>query len=1084
MESLSMSRGGILSDLGGEDTYLSWFAAAVKRAPLSLAVRAGSGNCNYEELNRQSNQLGRYLQALGVEPEVLVGVALERSSESLVALLATWKAGGAFVPLSPDYPRERLSYLVCDARPRVLLTQRKFLGLFPGTSAAVVCLDDPEEQNRLAELPAEDFPASASGDNLAYVIYTSGSTGRPKGVEIVQRSLVNHNRAIASSYQLQPSDRVLQFAPLSFDVSLEEILPTWLVGGTVVLRSDEAISSFPHFLQFIEQEKISVLNLPTTFWQELVEHLANGPLPGCVRLVVIGGERASAKAYQKWRQRVPGSVTLVNSYGPTESTITSTCYVAEPGTADLPIGKPIANTCALVLDEKLAKVASGVPGELYLGGAGLARGYRGLPELTAERFIPNPFPSASSARLYRTGDLVCWREDGNLEFIGRIDDQIKIRGFRIEPGEIESALLGAPQLKEAAVAAREDSTGRKRLVAYYVLRPGQKVTVAELRGFLEHKLPGYMIPSLWVAMAALPLSPSGKIERRALPQPPEGCENAGGALQSPRDQTEARLAGIWRDVLRLKRVGVEDDFFSLGGDSLLAMQVIARVRETFDRDLEWNAFFEQPTIAALAENLQNGPAEVSRKRPQLQSVRACGPKLPVSFVQERLWFLQQLFPGQNAYNMGFGLRLKGELSREVLERAVNELGRRHEILRTCIRSEDGELVQVVASSFELRVSDVELSRVPARRREPELLRLMVQEAAKAFDLERLPLVRATLFRLSRQEHVLLLSLHHAICDGWSLSILASELSVFYRSFCKNGGVPQLPAIPLQYADYAAWQRQLLQGDFLAEQLAYWKQKLGGAAMGVPLTKCPAAYEDSMHRASHRALSVPAALVEAAEQVCLRKRLTPFMLLVSALSKALSEISQQRELVIGTVVAGRTRREFEVLVGCFMNFLPLRIKVPEGDVREALLSEVRQAVLEAQAHQDCPFEKIVAAVNPKRQGDRNPLYNVALICHNYPRGVENWGPGLTAESLHVPNETALLDLRLEVELLKNEWLLSCEYKDALFSEAEINSFLDRFSQALRWLLGVGDAPNASVSPARAVPKPGLQRFLARFLGKAA
>jgi amino acid adenylation domain-containing protein len=585
------------------------FEQQVQRNPGAVAAIYEDAQLTYQELNERANRLAHYLRKLGVGPEVLVGLCVERSLGMVVGLLAIIKAGGAYVPLDPTYPKERVAFMLSDSQVPVLLTQQRLLQHLPEHAAQVVCLD--ADWKTIAQESDTNPTSGAKAENLAYVIYTSGSTGKPKGVLIPHRAVVNHNRAIIKEFDLRPADRILQFATLSFDTAVEEIFPCWLVGATLVLRSAEMGLTSADLLRLIDEQRLSVLNLPTAYWHTWTYELAgsNMPFPETVRLVVVGGEQALAHRLMLWQQRVDKRVRWSNGYGPTEATITATVYNLVRDGEDqeittVPIGRPIANTQVYVLDKHLQPVPVGVPGELYLGGAGLARGYLNRPELTAERFIPNPFSQEPGARLYKTGDLVRYRPDGNLEYIGRADFQVKIRGFRIELGEIETTLSQHPQVREAVVVAQEDAHGEKRLVAYLVLAAADAPSTSNLRSFLKEHLPDYMVPATFVVLEALPLTPSGKVDRRALPAPEESSMQRDEGYIAPRTLTEQRLAEIWEELLGQKQVGINENFFELGGHSLLAVRMLAQVNATFQVKLSLPSLFENPTLQELAASIE------------------------------------------------------------------------------------------------------------------------------------------------------------------------------------------------------------------------------------------------------------------------------------------------------------------------------------------------------------------------------------------------------------------------------------------------------------------------------------------------
>ena len=594
-----------------DSCYHHLFEAQVERTPDAVAVVYGNKQLTYRELNTRANQLAHYLQKLGVKPDVLVAISVERSIEMVVGFLGILKAGGAYVPLDPSYPHERRAYKLNDSQAPVILTQKRLVASLPDHSAQVVCLDTDWEA--IAQESEENPVSETTVENLAYVIYTSGSTGKPKGVMITHRGLVNHNLAIAKQYDLEKSDRVLQFSSMSFDIIVEELFPSWLVGSTVVVRTEEMLSSTTNFLQFIEREQVTILNLPTAFWHELVNGLSllKKPLPSGLRLVIVGGEKASRSVYSTWLQLVGENIRWLNSYGPTETTVTATVYdpAADPESdrslSEIPIGRPIANTQVYILDRQLQPVPIGVPGELYIGGAGLGRGYLNRPDLTADKFIRNPFSDNSTARLYKTGDTARYLSDGNIEFVGRIDFQVKIRGFRIELGEIEAALEQHPDIQQTVVLARDDERGNKRLVAYLVLKPQQAPTTNELRSFLKEKLPDYMIPSAFVILDTWPLTPNGKVDRRALPAPDQVRQEPEETFAAPQDDLEHQLTKIWEEVLGIQPIGIQNNFFDLGGHSLLAIRLCNEIEKKLGKTLSVATLFQAPTIQQLANLLRH-----------------------------------------------------------------------------------------------------------------------------------------------------------------------------------------------------------------------------------------------------------------------------------------------------------------------------------------------------------------------------------------------------------------------------------------------------------------------------------------------
>ncbi|HEX7239290.1 MAG TPA: amino acid adenylation domain-containing protein, partial [Longimicrobiaceae bacterium] len=755
----------------------------------------------------------------------------ERGPELVVALLALWKAGGVFVPLDPESPAERLGWQLRDAGVRVLLTRATLSERLPAHEAGTVLLDT--ERERIAAGP-EDAPAGGVGpEHLAYVLYTSGSTGTPKGVMVEHAALAAHTLGVRAAYGIAPRDRVLQFAAAVFDPFLEQLLPALTCGATVVMRPQEAWGP-AELRRHLAEQGVTVANLPTAYWQEAAAAwIADADLapPQRLRLVIPGGERMTAEAAARWHAGPLGEVRLLNAYGPTEATVTATLHevpragMAPPGR--VPIGRVLPGRRAYVVGAGGLPVPAGVPGELLLGGAGLARGYLGRPGLTAETFVPDPFGAEPGARLYRTGDRVRWRAGGELEYLGRADEQVKVRGFRVEPGEVEAALAAHPAVREAAVVAREDAAGARRLVGYVVPREGAPAP-GELREWLRGRLPEYMVPGAVVVLEALPLTATGKVDRRALPAPEA---EAGGEYVAPRSPAEERLAGIWGGLLGVERVGVEDDFFALGGHSLLATRLAARVREAFRVDLPLSAVFEAPRLGGMAARVEALAAAAVAAAPIPRAADDRPP--PLSFAQERLWFLDRLEPGRPTYNLPSALRLEGELDAAALEAALRATVGRHEALRTVLPVRGDAPVQEIAPADLFRLEIEELAAGAGDDAEGEARRRAAEELLRPYDLARGPLFRARLFRVGGGVHVLTFAMHHAVSDGWSMEILFRELGALYHAFLR-GGEPRLPALQVRYADYAVWQREHLAGGALEGELAYWTTRLAGAPASLDL----------------------------------------------------------------------------------------------------------------------------------------------------------------------------------------------------------------------------------------------------------
>ncbi|HEX8696900.1 MAG TPA: amino acid adenylation domain-containing protein, partial [Longimicrobium sp.] len=979
------------------------FEEQAARTPGAVALVHGGERLTYADLAARVDRLALRLDALGVGLETRVGICLERGPEMIVAVLATLAAGGAYVPIDPVYPAERIAYLLEDSGVPVVLTQAALAGRFADFGGTVALVDGADTH---AGTGGRSGPRArtASARSLAYVIYTSGSSGRPKGVGVEHGSLANYARVAREYFGITPADRVLQFASLSFDTSAEEIHCTLLGGATLVLRTEEMLGSAARFFERCEEWGITVLGLPTAYWHELVGAMDRGEasLPACVRLVVIGGERMLPEAVAQWRRTVGDAAGLVNAYGPTEATVSAT--LGHVGEGALSIGGPVGNVRVYVLEPSGAPAPVGVPGELYVGGAGVARGYLGRPGLTAERFVPDPFGGAPGARLYRTGDRARWLPEGTLEYGGRLDGQVKVRGFRIEPEEIEAVLCGHGAVDGCAVVAREDRSGDRRLVAYVV----GGADPAELRGYLRRNLPEYMVPSAFVSLDQLPVTPNGKVDRRALPAP--DLASAEERYVAPRAPVEEVLAGIWAEVLRVERVGVEDRFFELGGHSLLATRVVSRMRELLGVELPLRALFEHPTVAELAVRVEE------MRRADLPALPAVVPAdragaLPLSFAQERLWFLDRLEPGSTTYNLPVAWRLGGMLDRAALERALGEIVRRHESLRTVFAEVDGSPVQVVVpfGGFALPVED--LSGLSEVDREAAVGRRAGEEAGRAFDLSAGPLFRAALLRVDEEDHVLLLSMHHVVSDEWSMGVLFRELSALYAAYLAGGESP-LPELAVQYADYAVWQREQLAGEVLDRQLSYWTERLAGAPELLELPTDRPRPPARTYQGATVPVSFAPELLERLQTLGRSEGATLYMTLLGAFQVLLSKYSGSEDIVVGSPIAGRTRREVEELIGFFVNTLVLRTDLSGDPSFRDVLRRVREVTLGAYEHQEVPFEKLVAELRPERSLSHAPIFQVMFTLQNA-EGEGGALPGLSVRGAGADLEGAKFDLSLSL-----------------------------------------------------------------------
>jgi non-ribosomal peptide synthetase component F/acyl carrier protein len=811
------------------------------------------------------------------------------------------------------------------------------------------------------------------------VIYTSGSTGKPKGVLVAHRGLCNLALAQIKLFDVQNNSCVLQFASLSFDVSIGEIVMALCAGATLCLGTQDELQPGQPLLELLQKQKITHIGITPS----ALAALPTQELPA-LETIIAWGEPCPTSLVAQWAS----GRRFFNGYGPTESTVIATVFQCFEGTGVPPIGRPIDNTQVYILDRYLQPVPIGVPGELHIASVGLARGYLNRPDLTEEKFIPNPFSNELGSRLYKTGDKARYLPDGNIEFLGRIDNQVKIRGFRIELGEVEAAISQHPAVRETVVVAREDTPGNKRLVAYVVPK-GEAVqetvlpTINELRSFLKTKLPDYMVPGAFVFLETMPLTPNGKIDRRALPTPDSSLRELENNFVAPSTPTEETLAAIWAEVLGLQQVGIHDNFFELGGHSLLATSVISRIQEAFKIELPLRHLFEAPTIASLSQVVettrQAGFIEQSSSGMTLNALPPLVPTardthIPLSFAQEYIWYVQQLNPDSCKCNSGVPLRFNGLLSPEVVEKSINEIIRRHEILRTTFTVKEGQPVQVIAPSLTLPLKIVDLQDLPAAEREASAQRIVAEEFQHHFDLANGPLIKTTLLRLAPLEHWLLIPMHHIITDGWSIGIFLQELETLISAF--STGEPSskgaealtaLPSVPLQYADFTFWERKRLNEEVLEKQLSYWLQKLADSPQ--PLDVLPSQQlrpTTNSRQASFFSLVLPESLVASISALSRTHGVTTFAIIITALKILLFKWSGQTEILVVATTGNRSTPESERILGCFINDVILRSLLWDSQTGLTLLEQVKETVNEAINHKEVPLQKVIEAVSSKRE----------------------------------------------------------------------------------------------------------------------
>lgn len=1046
-------------------------AQAEKRTDATAVVFEGQ-RLSYYDLNARANQLAHHLRSLGFKPDTPAGLCVERSPEMMIGLLGILKAGGAYLPLDPTYPQERLAFMIDDAAPPVIVTQSALRPILPTSAARIVSLDTETFDHQ----PTTNPTNSTTPDNLAYIIYTSGSTGKPKGVPVPHRGLYNVSQAQIEMFGLTSDDRVLQFASLNFDAATFEILMAWGVGATLFLGTREGLAPGKPLQEFLAQRQISIVTLtPST-----LAALPVTDLPA-LHTITVAGEACPASLAQQWGV----GRRFFNLYGPTEASIWTTAMLCdETNNQPPPIGRPIINNQVYILDPDNNPVPEGEAGELCIGGVGVTRGYLNRPELTAEKFIPNPF---DEGRLYKTGDLARYLPDGNIEFLGRIDHQVKIRGFRIELGEIEATLDQHPSVHQSLVVATQDASGIKRLVAYIIPsqgvdwsgrqmgnQPGGHLTVL-LRQYLRQKLPDYMVPAAFVALQAFPLTPNDKIDRQALPAPPQSRPDLANPLVNPRTPTEEVLVGMSIQLLGIDQVGVEDNLFELGADSLLITQFVARVRETFDVDLPLRNLFEQPTIAATAQAIETPRQRIDL--PKIKSVAQTDDSeikyAPLTFAQERVWFLLQLAPTNIAYHAQATIRLTGALDVAALEQSINEIVRRHEMYRTTFPTVEGKPVQYIHPHRPFQVPFIDLRSEPKTEQAAKLQTLLMQEYQTPFEVTQLPLARWTIYRLDEQEHILSLMEHHFVHDGWSFVVFLRELCILYNAFTQNQTSPLLQ-LPLQFADYARWEREWLRGEALKEQLAYWTKKLANhpPALALP-TDYPRPEVKSFKGGAVR-VQLSEKLSRDIRALSRQERVTLYMTLLAAFKTLLYRYTAQEDILVGSGVANRRFQETESIIGMIINTIVLRTDLSGNPTFQKLLERVRDVTLEAYNHQNTPFDKIVEAIQVERNLNQNPLFQVMFGIHDTPIPAEVIPPGLEISLTEaINNGSAKFDLSLVVIPRSDKPItpgvtepdqgitLIWEYSSDLFTEATIRRLAGHFQMLLESIVADPQQPIAEL-----------------------
>ncbi|VVM96663.1 non-ribosomal peptide synthase/polyketide synthase [Pseudomonas fluorescens] len=1011
------------------------FALQAQQTPDATALIIGEDVLTYGELEARANRLAHKLIEEGVGPDRLVGIAVERSVEMIVGLLAILKAGGAYVPLDPAYPEDRLAYMIEDSGLQLLLTQAHLQTQLPiPAGVQTLLLDQP--QDWLAAYPLTAPNVAVNGEHLAYTIYTSGSTGKPKGVMVRHAALSNFVASMIKQPGIAASDRMLSLTTFSFDIFGLEIYGPLLAGACVVLTGKDVHQDPQAVLELIERHAVSLLQATPSTWRMLLDNEHAALLNG--RTFLCGGEALPQELAKRMLALTP---SVWNLYGPTETTIWSAQHALSADNSRPFLGTPIDNTALYILGSDLELNPLGAPGELLIGGEGLARGYFQRPSLTAERFVPDPF-SKNGARLYRTGDLNRYRAEGVIEYIGRIDHQVKIRGFRIELGEIEARLLALDSVRETVVVAQDGPTG-PQLVGY-VVPSASDVPQADLRAALKAslkaELPEYMVPAHLLFLAQLPLTPNGKVDRKALPAP--DASQLQSTYVAPQTATQHTVAEIWQAVLKLEQVGLSDNFFELGGHSLLVTQVVSRVRQALNVQVPLRTLFEHSTLIDFVAALG---VEQAQQQPPIVALPRLQP-LALSYAQERQWFLWQLEPTSTAYHVPAALRLRGELDLPALQRSFDGLIARHESLRTCFVEEQGQTLQVIQAEATLDLQVQDIGNVD----ESALQALVAEETLHLFNLQQGPLLRVKLLRLAADDHALIITLHHIVADGWSMSIMVDELVALYAAH-SQGRAAALPALPVQYADYAVWQRQWMDAGERERQLNYWTAQLGDGDQ--PLLELPTDRPrpaEQSYRGARQDIALSAELAAGLKELAQRENVTLFALLLASFQTVLHRYSGQADIRVGVPVANRNRVETEGLIGFFVNTQVLKAEFDSQQTFRSLLQQVKNTVLGAQAHQDLPFEQLVDALQPERSLSHSPLFQVLHNHQSQTRQAQGATrlPNIAIEGLSWVSHTAQFDLTLDTfESADNVWA-ELTYATDLFDAETMARFARHWSNLLQ------------------------------------
>lgn len=1043
------------------------FEEQVKKTPNAVAVVYENQQLTYQQLNQKANQLAHSLQCLGVTPDSLVAICLERSLDMAVAILGTLKAGGACVPIDTKYPEERINFILADSGTKVVLTQNSCASMLSQNfSHHLLILEDKWDD--ITQESDQNITIEVNNDHLAYLIYTSGSTGVPKGVAVPHRSLTNlveHHRD-----QMLTGGGVLQFASFSFDVSYHEIVAAWCFGGTLYIASEDTRLDLDKLVNLLANNPIEKVILPVTLWQQIAELYGAKPdLFKNLKEAITAGEQLQITQPMVEMFKSLKNCTLYNFYGPSEADlVTAYRFSHQPEEWPLypPIGKPAVNVKVYLLDSNFQPVPLGSIGELYVSGAGLARGYFNRPELTTEKFIPNPFDQDSYSRLYKTGDLARYLSDGNIEFLGRIDDRVKIRGYSVELGELEAVLNKHPFLSQAVVKVYGESAREKYLCAYFVPLQSQTITIEQLRHFLQEQLPEYMIPSAFVPMESFPLTSNGKVDRRKLPKPTTSRPELSQIYVAPSTPTEEILTAIWQDILGLTKIGVNDNFFTVGGHSLFATQVIAMTRKAFNLELPIRSLFQSPTIAELAKKIEIGSyQELEQEIIPITRQTSDSELVPISLTQLELWFFNQFYPDNSVYNLPLIYRIEGSLNVPVLEQSLKEIVKRHQTLRTNFICIDGQVFQKISSEPRFDFSIIDLQGLSEIERERESERLASEEIARIFDLEQGSLFRSKLIQLAENDYLFVVTMHHIISDGWSFGVLIRELTLIYEAFSEGKPSP-LPPLPIQYSDFALWQWQSIEDKSWQSQLDFWKKRIG---VNPPILKFPTDHprpSKLTFKEAHHPITISPELTDALKRFSQQEGVTLYMTLLATFKALILYYTQQEDIIVGGIIANRNRPETQDLIGLFVQFLPLYTNVGGNPNFRELLRRVKETSLGFYAHQEIPMINLVEELRPIREPQYAVLNQVIFLFQNPPKydlkfadfTLKNQFPKIDKET-----DTAEHDLMLSLEETDNGIEGIIAYKVDLFTTTSIAKMGEQFLKILESIIVNPQEKIMAISP---------------------